>query len=198
MNAKTGWILSLLLWPCIAVSEPCERHWDAFLVKPDSQSLMLLQQAIGNAVQGCDWGRPGNAGLVPTIDQDRRLFALISNGNEYAFRAALLVAPCFDGGELGELNRVAGMFLDGHPSIFVRIISEKALQVVQFKSFLTTQPAQAVDDIDRMMDVIDHRIKLLRAVSDPSLEEIKERSLSVLSEHKQTLNTIMMDMNKAE
>jgi len=189
-------ILSLVLLGSFSISAHCSSHWDAFLERPDKNALVVLEIAIAPNAQLCSWGRPGNRDVAPTEKQDMRLFELIAKGNEPAFRAALLVSRCLDGGELEDFYRSGGMFFEAKPGAFLQIIKEKDISDLQLRDFLIMLPLDTVDHLDRQIHMIENRIALLKAVDESSLQEAKKRGLSFLEREKGDLNRIKTEMNK--
>lgn len=162
-------------------------HWDKFLKQPDKESLVELEDALSESAQRCSWGNPGNRDVV-SIETGQKLFNLIGKGNGFSFRVGLLVVRCFDGGELEDFHRSAGLFFEVQPHLFLKIVKEKGVPESDIKYMLTMLPMDTVDDIDRAIVVVENRIAILEVISGDRFEDIKKAGLSFLKEQKETLN----------
>lgn len=172
-----------------SITAHCDSSWEAFLKSPDKDALLKLESSIARSAQSCRWGNLANPDVAPTKVQNTQLFKLIGQGNESAFRAALLVSRCLDGGELGDFNRSAGMFFEEQPLAFLQIIEERAIPDSQLKHLLTMLPLDTVDDIDRKIRVLEKRIDLLNKIDEDSLDATK-RGFSFLKKEKDNLDRI--------
>ena len=177
-------ILSLLILVGFSISAHCGSPWEAFLKNPDKDAFSKLERSIAASAQSCRWGDPANSNVAPTVKQDKQLFELIVTGNESAFRAALLVSRCLDGGELEDFYRSVGSFFEAQPRVFLRTVKEDAIPDSQLSDFLTMLPLDTVDDFDRQMRIIENRIALLKSIDEVSLEEEKKRGLFFLEKEK--------------
>jgi len=124
---KMLFILSLFLFVCMPVHAYCSEYWANFLKQPNKKEFVVLENSIAVKAQHCNWGGKNNATVAPTEKQDLQLFDLISTGNQIAFRAALLVRKCWDGGDLEDFYRSSGVFFEKHPLVFLQIVKEKAI-----------------------------------------------------------------------
>jgi len=121
------------------------------------------------------------------LEKHPQLFKLITEGNEFAFRAGLLVEKCLDGGELGDFYRSAGVFFELHPDSFLKIVAVEDISESNIKSMLTMLPLGTVDNIDRQVAVIQKRKALLEQIKDRSLTEIRDIGLSFLRQQEELL-----------
>jgi hypothetical protein len=166
-----------------------DKGWYRFLADPDGVSYFQLRESIAESAQQCGWGRPTNR-LVISVAAGQKLFKLVSEGNEFAFRAGLLVTRCLDGGELEDFYRSGGIFFDIKPALFLRIVEEECVQRSIMKSMLTMLPLDTVDNIDRAIEVVEIRIAKLDAISGSRYEDIRDAGLSFLEEQKSALYRI--------
>lgn len=184
---KKSLILSLVLLEALSVNAYCGSHWDEFLSQPDKTALIMLEKSIAARAQHCSWGNPNNKDVAPTEKQNIKLFELIGKGNESAFRAALLISKCLDGGELEDFYRSAGIFFEKRPYVFLQIIQEKTISDLEIRYLLTMLPLDTVDNISKQIFIIENRIKILKNNNDKSLIKIKEKGLSFLENKKEEL-----------
>jgi hypothetical protein len=189
-------ILSLLLLVCLSTNAYCNEHWASFLKQPDKKALVVLKKSIATSAKSCGWGNPSNAAVAPTEKQELQLFHLISTGNMSAFQAALLVHKCWDGGDLEDFYRSAGILFDTRPLVFLQTVKEKAIQDSEIVDMLTMLPLDTVDDIGRQISMVENRIKKLKNISDESLSEIKRKGLSSLEKAKDDLYRIAEEIKK--
>ena len=164
--------------------------------QPDKKALVALEKSIAVKAQRCSWGDTNNAIVAPTEKQELQLFDLISKGNLFAFHAALLVYKCWDGGDLEDFDRSAGIFFDTQPLVFLQTVKEKAIQDSEIVDMLTMLPLDTVDDIGRKISMVENRIKKLKNISDESLSEIKRKGLSSLEKEKNDLYRIAEEIKK--
>lgn len=192
MSKMETWriISSLMLLGSFSVHADGSSLWEEFLKVPDKDALVILENAIGESAQRCDWGNPSNLSVAPTKKQAGRLFKLVSEGNESALRAALLMSRCLDGGELEDFYRSTGVFFEAQPRAFLKIIKEKEIPDSQTRYLLTMLPLDMVDDIDRQIRVVENRVLLLNGVDEVSFEEIRKRLLFSLEKAKENLDRI--------
>lgn len=181
----------------LAIGARHETLWTTFLSNPDEMQFTALEQAIGTDAAKCRWGDPHNRDVVPTEAQQRQLFDLIRAGNVSAFRAGLLMERCWDGGDLEDFYRSTGIFFQVQPRAFLQIVKEKSIPDSTFESLLTSLPLDTVDDIDRMVTVVDARIDLLAMVNEHSLESVKTKGLCFLKEQKKDLNKTKTEVERS-
>lgn len=191
-----GLILLLAFLGSCSVNAYSSSRWNKFLEQPDKDSLVALENVISISAKRCNWGNPDNLYVMP-VETGQKLFKLIAKGNEFAFRAGLLVARCLDGGELEDFHRSAGLFFEAQPPVFLEIAKEKTVSESVIKSMLTMLPLDTVDNIDRAIYVIENRIALLKGVSEGRFEEIRRVGLKSLEEQEETLNRIKLEMGKS-
>lgn len=172
---------SLVLFAAFSTNVYCASEWDEFLEHTNQGSLLLLEQSIAGAAQPC------TPNVAPTQRHRTRLFELIRNGNSLAFSAALLVSECWDGGELEDFYRSAGMFFESEPLLFLKISEEKKIPDTEFRYMLTMLPLDTVDDIERRISILDRRIATLNGVDEESLSAVRSRGLSILEQRKKRL-----------
>ena len=193
MKSKEGClILSLTLLGSFSINAYCSSHWDEFLKQPDKDALVELENTITASTQRC------SSDVAPAQKHRTQLFELIRKGNQSAFRAALLVSKCWDGGEAEDFDLSAGIFFELQPRAFLQIVKERKILDSQLKYLLTMLPLDTVDDIDRKIYVVKNRIALLKGVDEDSLKEIKKRGLSFLEKEKENLDRIKMEMGKVK
>ena len=185
-------ILSLVLLGAFPVNAYCNTRWDEFLEHPNKDALVTLENTITASAQRC------SPNVAPVQKHRTQLFELIRGGNESAFRAALLVSECWDGGEAEDFDRSAGIFFETKPHAFLQIVKEKVIHNSRLRHMLTMLPLDTVDNIDRKISVVQNRIAILKGLGDGSLEEIIKRGLSVLEKEKENLDKIKVAMDKNE
>lgn len=187
---KMNKYLMLLFFVCgCSFSADSSPHWERFLKTPDDGSFAALHKSISVSSENCGWGNPSNLSVVP-IEVGQKLFQLIATGNEYAFRAGLLVVRCFDGGELEDFHRSAGLFFDAQPNVFLTIAKENEVSETDVKYMLTILPPASVDNIDYAIHVVESRIALLERNSGPRFDEITKIGLKFLKEQEMSLKRI--------
>jgi hypothetical protein len=113
------------------------------------------------------------------------LFALISSGNEYAFLLGLSTIKCFDGGDLEDLYRSSGSFLERRPRHFLAAVAEQSVSSSNIGSMAASVPTN--DDIDGALVKVTRRIALLREIDDESLAQVQAESLRALEKREQNL-----------
>ncbi len=181
-------ILSLVLLGCLSVNAYCSSQWDDFLLHPDKDALMALENNITASAQRC------SPDVAPAQKQRTKLFEFIRGGNPFAFNAALLVSRCWDGGELEDFYRSAGTFFELQPRVFLHIAKERAIPDSQLRYLLTMLPLDTIDNIDHKISVVENRIKILKSLSDGSLSEIKRKGLTLLKKEKENLSRVKNEM----
>lgn len=182
----TGISVAVLLG-ILAIGARHETLWTTFLSNPDEMHFAALEQAIVPDAAKCRWGAPHNRDVVPVEAQQEQLFDLIRAGNVSAFRAGLLIEKCWDGGNLEDFYRSAGLFFQAQPRDFLQIAKENAIPDSTLESLVTTLPLDTIDDIDRKIDVVDARINMIAKVDENSLEIVKTKALCFLNEYKKDL-----------
>lgn len=185
-------ILSLVLLGSLSVNACNSSHWDDFLLKPDKDTLIALENIIEESPQLC------SPAIAPMQKHRTQLFELIRGGNPSAFSAAMLVSECWDGGELEDFHRSAGIFFEAQPYIFVQIVNERAISDSQLRYMLTMLPLETVDQIDRKIAVVKNRIELLKNLNSEQFGEIKRKGLSFLEKRKEGLEGIRDELNKTK
>ena len=183
-------ILILALSGSFSVEAYCGSSWEAFLDRPNKDVLAALENTIRSSAQRCSFGNPSNQDIAPTTKQNMKLFKLIERGNESAFRAALLVSKCLDGGELEDLYRSTGIFFEGQTLAFLQIVKEKEISESQMKSFLIMLPLDSVDDIDRQILILEKRILLLKRINEGAFQELRNKGLKILEKANKELTNI--------
>lgn len=184
--------MALLLSFSYACSAVNHSAWEVFLKQPNKNSFLKLSDEIN--VERCGWGNPENHGIVPAGVR-KQLFTLIASGNESAFEAGLFIYRCLDGGDLEDFYRNAGLFFEVEPHAFLSILTERKTPESDVKFMLTNLPLDAVDNIDRAIQVIKNRRKLLKNIGGTSVAELKNLGLSFLEQEQQNLNRIKMEMS---
>src|SRR5208337_1372602 len=100
--------------------------------------------------------------------------------NPFAFQATLLVSKCWDGGDLEDFYRSAGIFFEKQPLVFLQSGKEMGISDSEIVYMLTMLPLDTVDDIDLQISMIKNRIEKLKNIDDESLNEIKIKGISSL------------------
>jgi len=165
-------------------------HWEEFLKQPGKGSFIDLEEEIITKSGHCSWGNPKNHEVV-SVEEGQQLFKLIEKGDEFSFKAGLLVMHCLDGGELEDFHRSAGQFFEVKPSVFMKIVDEKKIPDLSIKSMLTMLPLDTVDHIDRAVSVVERRISILEAIDDSQFDNLKRIGLSYLTDEKAMLTRVM-------
>lgn len=167
--------------------------WDEFLKQPDKGSFAEMERNISASAQRCSWGNARNRDVV-SIEKGQQLFKLVAKGDEFAFRAGLLVARCFDGGEMEDFYRSAGLFFEAQPSLFFEIAKENKTSESATTSMLTMLPLDTVDNIDLAIHMIENRIAILKLFNEKRFEKIRSAGLKFLQEQEEELNRIKVEM----
>ena len=182
-------ILSFAVFGGCSVNAYSDIHWDSFLKQPSKDLLVVLEDEVSSNAERCSWGNPKNHDVV-SVEAGQQLFRLIAKGNEFAFRAGLLVVRCLDGGELEDFHRSAGLFFEARSSVFLKITGERNLPETAIKSMLTMLPLNTVDNIDRAISVVERRMAMLEAISDSRFNNLKKASLPFLGNQKVMLSRV--------
>jgi hypothetical protein len=159
-------------------------QWDHFLQHPGSETFAKLQSRVTSS--GPDCGEE----VAATNSQRNELFQLIRDGNEQAFRAALLVQHCWDGGEAEDFYRSAGIFLEGNPRTFLQMAKDSQVSRRELNRMVTMLPLETVDDMDAQLKEVKQRIATLKAVEDPALVNVKQKALVSLAKENKNLQEI--------
>lgn len=167
----------------------CSSTWDEFFLQPDKNAVLVLENAIVMSKEHC------SQDISPSQKHRTQLFALISGGNPWAFRAALLVSKCWDGGELEDFYRSSGTFFEQQPLFFLQLVKDKEISELQLKLLLTMLPLDTVDNIDRKISVVEGRIVILKCFSDEAFNEISKRGLYFLEKEKENLSRIKIEID---
>ncbi len=186
-------ILSFAIFGSCSVNAYSDMYWDGFLKQPSKDSLVELEDEVSSSAERCSWGDPKNHDVV-SVEAGQQLFRLIAKGNEFAFRAGLLVMRCLDGGELEDFYRSAGLFFEAKPSVFLKIAEEKKVPETVIKSMLTMLPLDTIDNIDRAISVVERRMAMLEAISDSRLDNLKKAGLSFLGDQKVMLSRVKKEI----
>jgi hypothetical protein len=140
------YLITLLLLVFFPMNVFCISPWDDFFREPGPNALVTLENSILSSAQSCNWGNPNNRNVLPSENQRLKLFDLICQGNESAFRAALMVIKCWDGGDLEDFYRSSGVFFEKKPYVFSTIVKERKISDSNLKYFLTMLPLHTVDN----------------------------------------------------
>ncbi len=181
-------ILVLTVFVIFSLNAFCDSQWDNFLQKPNKDSLTMLEKTVSDSAKNC------NPDFTPTQIHRARLFELIRKGNQMAFRAALLVSRCWDGGEFEDFNRSVGTFFEIQPRTFLQIVNEKVISDLQLRYFLTMLPLYTVDNIDLKISMMENRMAILEGVNEESFKKIKKRGLFFLKKERDNLYKIKSDL----
>ncbi len=186
-SREVCFILLSVLLGSLPVSAHCGSQWDEFLRHPDKDKLVTLEETIKTSAQRC------SSGVAPVQKHRTQLFKFISRGNPSAFHAALLVFRCWDGGELEDFYRSAGIFFELQPHFFLRRVKEGKIEDSQLRDLLTMLPLDSVDNIDYQISVVENRITILRSIADESFREIRTKGVNFLEKEKEDLNRIKIE-----
>lgn len=186
-------IMSFAVFGGCSVNAYSGMHWDGFLKQPSKDSLVELESEVSSSAERCSWGDLKNYDVV-SVEAGRQLFRLIAKGNEFAFRAGMLVMRCLDGGELEDFYRSAGLFFEAKPSVFLKITEEKKVSETTIKSMLTMLPLDAVDNIDRAISIVERRMAILEAIGDSQFGNLKKVGLSFLGDQKIILSKVRKEI----
>jgi hypothetical protein len=183
-------VLSVAILGLVSANAHGGSRWNELLLHPGSESFAMLAADVVSS--------PGRRSedVTPTQRQRNRLFRLIESGDQWAFRAALLVSRCWDGGEAEDFDRSAGAFFEHRPHTFLHIAQENATSNRELDRMLTMLSLDTVDDVDAQLSVVEKRISILKAVQDPSLSDIKERAISFLEKDKIELSEVQSEMKE--
>ena len=156
-------------------------QWDRFLQHPGNETFVELQSRVNSS--GPDCGEEVSA----TNGQRNELFQLIRVGNERAFRVALLVSHCWDGGEAEDFYRSAGIFLEGNPRTFLQMAKDSGVSQRALSRMVTMLPLETVDDTAARLKEVKERIAKLGAVEDPALANVRQNALLSLGNYNKQL-----------
>ena len=182
-------ILSLATLIGCSVNSHSSVYWDEFLKQTNKDSYIELQSKISKVSGNCTWGSSKNHEVI-SVEVGQQLYKLIAEGNEFAFRAGLLVMSCLDGGELGDFHRSVGLFFEAEPQIFLKIAQENKIPDTTIERMLIMLPLDTVDNIDYAINIIEKRIVVLDTISNSQFDHIKKVGLSFLKNQKEMLERI--------
>ena len=180
-------LFSLLTLIYSPINAFCVSPWDDFLREPDTNALVGLEKSVLANAQSCDWGNPNNRNVVPMEKQRLKLLDLVRQGNESAFRAALMIMKCWDGGDLEDFYRCGGLFFEKRPYDFLTIAKEKMISDSDLKYFLIMLPLHTVDKSAVRISMLEKRIILLKKINGKSLNELKRKGLFFLEGEKEKI-----------
>lgn len=181
---KINIVIYLFLLASLSVNAHCSSKWDQFLQNPTNDSLIVIQKSVEDSPMHC------RVEVIPVQHQRIQLFKLISDGNPLAFRAALLVSECLDGGELEDFYRSTGAFFERQPQVFMHIVKDQGIQDTQLNYMLTMLPLNTVDNINLKLSVVENRVAILKSINNKSFIEIREKGLIFLEKERQLFEKI--------
>jgi hypothetical protein len=177
-NGIGFFVLTAMLLAAFSNNSYCNSHWDEFLQQPGQDTLEVLKESIVKSKDRCV------SDIAPEQKHRTQLFEHIRNGDKLAFKAAMMVYKCWDGGELGDFYRSAGMFFEIHPYFFFLTLQESLIPDSELESFLTMLPLSTTDKLDLKLSIIDNRIAILESINEESFEEMKISGLFYLNKFK--------------
>jgi hypothetical protein len=183
------WLPLFGLLVCGSVQADITSNWDKFLKFPDGDNFLTLSNSVAAMPDRC------NRSVAPDQSQRTLLFGLIRKGNQLAFHAALIVSKCFDGGEAEDFDRSAGLFFETKPLNFLQLAQENKVSDPELKRMLIMLPLETVDDIDAKIVVLKKRIRILSAVNDYEVENVKKTGLAFLASEDRELEKIKIEIN---
>jgi hypothetical protein len=165
----------LTLWlPLFCQVAYCDSLWSEFLHNPNENTASILHSSIVTDTGTC------NKGALPTRKESHRLLTLIREGNSPAFRTALLISNCLGVGDLEDLYRAAGVFLEREPKKFLQIVDERKVSDGNLRYMTTMLPLNLVDNITGKISAIKTRIARTESVNDAPLASIQAEVLTFL------------------
>jgi len=166
-------------------------YWDNLLSNPDKMTFEPFADAISENTKTCGWGKKENLMIVP-VDKGQKLYKLIAKGNEYAFRAGLLVLKCLDGGELGDFHRSGGLLFEENKDVFLKVAKEGLIPKSNLKSMLVMLPLNSVDDFDQQISIVQKRIAIL---NEDSFKDLKKIYLTYLEQELENIKKVKIKDN---
>lgn len=148
--------------------------WDNFLQHPSKEGVSELKAEIVSKPVGC------SQRLMPTEKEMHQLFGLVQDANDSAFRAALLVSKCFGIGDLEDLYRASGIFLEKNPAAFLKIVNESDIPDRDLRYMVIMLPLTLTDKLDSKISAVNRRIAAIEAVQEASLFEMRNKILLFL------------------
>ena len=188
-SKKLRWTLALLLsigLAFLSTNAHSEYHWEEFLRHPNDENLTKLTAETRSLATPCE------GAITPSSAQQHSLFNLIEAGNELAFRAALVVFQCWDGGDAEDFDRSAGVFFEHSPRIFLEVVTNSDVSPDQLRRMITMLPLETVDNIDAKLSRIESRISKLQSIDNPKLADAKNVGLAALTREKKELMKIKL------
>jgi hypothetical protein len=182
------WLLLFGLLVCGSARPDVTSNWDKFLKLPDRDNFLTLSNSVAAMPHRCD------RSVAPNQLQRTLLFGLIRKGNQLAFHAALIVSKCFDGGEAEDFYRSAGQFFETKPLNFLQLVKESKASDPELKRMLVMLPLETVDDIDAKITILKKRIRMLSAVNDSEVENVKKAGLAFLASEDRELESIQIEI----
>jgi hypothetical protein len=158
--------------------------WNVFLRNPTAESIRDLKEAIGERTDQC------SQIPMPSSKEINQLFRLVQDANDSALRAALLVSNCLGIGDLEDLYRASGSFLEARTTTFLQIASEREIPEGNLRYMVTMLPLSLVDNLPGQVLAVNKRIALLEAVDDGRLIKIRNRVVAYLQVAKSELEKI--------
>ncbi len=153
---------ALALVAVCAVTGRAQSAWSSFVAAPDSARLTGLIRHLDAQVRCSPLYRVPSDAEVP-------LMQAVARGNAWALRAALLVAPCLDGGLLGDFLKAGGEFFERAPRQFVEFAASAGLAMSLRDAAIASTPESTVDDFPAQAQVLRRRIEILDQLRDSTL-----------------------------
>lgn len=173
-------IVTVLL-TAVTVNGYSSSLWDGFLQNPTSNNFNILKSKIIALSQVCDQK------TQLTYLQTDKLFSYVTDGNSSAFRAALLISSCFDGGDLEDYDRSVGVYFTKHPNDFLAVVCEERISNENVNDMITMLPLSLVDDFNAQRAEISKRIALLKAIHDPKYQKLINKLRTYLEQSEKLL-----------
>jgi hypothetical protein len=174
--------LSILLF--VGMSQACSANvWKDFLAKPDDRSRFLALESEASLPDG-----PCVEFKKQLSSEERQpLFVLVASGNENAFHASMLIMECLDGGDLGDMHRSVGLFMEKSPKTFLSAVAKGRYSDAQLEDMVIKLPLELTDNVDGKIASIQKRINILLAVDEFAIVNIRDKSILILQEYEKEL-----------
>ncbi len=155
--------------------------WSRFLAAPDSVHALAVVRSA-QASRTC-----GEAAPLPISDEDLyRVLDLMVRGNVWAFRVALTVSDCLDGGALEDYLKAGGQLFDSQPIAFLVAAQQAGLSPSDFKEMVLMTPESLVDNFAGQARLLRRRAEILTAMGRYSAGGL----ISKLNEEVRTIEAV--------
>lgn len=163
--------------------DPAENVWAEFLGNPSRESHDVLVDKLTK----CNDSSCRKT-LLPSPSDMEKLLGLVKVVDLQAVDVAFLSLRFIEGGDLEDVYRGLGMLIESDPRFFLTQMKDHSVTEHQMRRLLRMLPLDTVDDIPKKIRLVRSRMDHLSEISDPALEDIKNKSIAILKQYQSKLN----------